>query len=103
MIMVMKFTRNLALSMVFSAFALGQQVNGPDYDSPTGGPPAKFFAAAASIPVAGLRAAAAKASKVPNLATYPVSLEKNAAKSTIHSDWLSFSEVGSFLCFSIDI
>lgn len=103
MIMAMKFTRNLALSMAFSAFALGQQVNGPDYDSPTGGPPAKFFAAAASIPVAGLRAAAAKASKVPNLATYPVSLEKNAAKSTIHSDWLSFSEVGSFLCFSIDI
>ncbi|PLN81936.1 Chitosanase-domain-containing protein [Aspergillus taichungensis] len=100
--MVMKFTRNLALSVAFSAFALGQQVNGPDYDSPTGGPPAKFFAAAASIPVAGLQTAAAKASKVPDLATYPVSLEKNAVKSTIHSDWLSFSE-GAALSWVADM
>lgn len=98
-----KFTKSVALSMAFSASVLGQKVNGPDYDSPTGGPPAKFFEAAATMPVAALQTAAAKAKKVPDLATYPVSLEKNAPKSTIHSDWLSFSEVGSSFWFSIDI
>ncbi|KAF7136954.1 hypothetical protein CNMCM5793_006658 [Aspergillus hiratsukae] len=44
------------------------------------------------MPVAALQAAAAKASQVPGLATYPVSQDPGAAKSTIHTDWASFSE-----------
>lgn len=78
---------------LFSSVALGQTVDGSDYDSPNGGPPASYFAAASTMPVAALQAAAAKATKVPSYATYPVSQDDNAKKSTIHSDWASFSQV----------
>ncbi|KAG2413844.1 hypothetical protein HFD88_003033 [Aspergillus terreus] len=77
---------------LFSSVALGQTVDGSDYDSPNGGPPASYFAAASTMPVAALQAAAAKATKVPSYATYPVSQDDDAKKSTIHSDWASFSQ-----------
>ncbi|EAU38426.1 predicted protein [Aspergillus terreus NIH2624] len=77
---------------LFSSVALGQTVDGSDYDSPNGGPPGSYFAAASTMPVAALQAAAAKATKVPSYATYPVSQDDNAKKSTIHSDWASFSQ-----------
>ena len=85
----------LAISLALCNSALGQVVNGADYDKPNGGPPASFFAAASTMPVAALQAAAAKASQVPSLATYPVSQDPGAAKSTIHTDWASFSEGAS--------
>jgi chitosanase len=62
------------------------------FNRPDWGPPAKWFAAAASQPVSAIQAAAAKASVVPKGATYPFSLE-STDKSTIHSDWASFKEV----------
>ncbi|KAH3201368.1 hypothetical protein KXV64_008612 [Aspergillus fumigatus] len=87
--------RQLAISLALCNSALAQVVNGADYNKPNGGPPASFFAAASTMPVAALQAAAAKATKVPSLATYPVSQDKGAAKSTIHTDWASFSEGAS--------
>lgn len=78
-----------------SASAVAQTVDGSKYNSPTGGPPSSYFAAASSIPVSAIQLAAAKASGVPSLATYPVNTDKNSPKSTIHNDWVKFSDVCS--------
>ncbi|KAB8070890.1 fungal chitosanase of glycosyl hydrolase group 75-domain-containing protein [Aspergillus leporis] len=71
------------------------------FNRPDWGPPAKWFAAAASQPVSAIQAAAAKASVVPKGATYPFSLE-STDKSTIHSDWASFKE-GAALSWVADM
>lgn len=88
---IKSFASRLALSLAICGTAMGQKVNGADYNKPDGGPPAKFFQASSSIPVAAIQAAAAKASKVPSHATYPIG--QGSTKSTIHSDWAGFSEV----------
>ncbi|KAJ5773064.1 hypothetical protein N7457_007960 [Penicillium paradoxum] len=77
--------------------ALAQTVDGSDYDSPNGGPPASWFTASSTIPVAALKSAAAKASSAASDATYPINFDKGAAKSTIHKDWSSFSEGAAFV------
>ncbi|KAE8375670.1 endo-chitosanase C [Aspergillus bertholletiae] len=91
---VKNFATRLALSLAVCGSAMGQKVNGADYNKPDGGPPAKFFQASSSIPVAAIQAAAAKASKVPSHATYPIG--QGSQKSTIHSDWAGFSEGAAF-------
>ncbi|GMF91582.1 unnamed protein product [Aspergillus oryzae] len=88
---IKSFASRLALSLAICGTAMGQKVNGADYNKPDGGPPAKFFQASSSIPVAAIQAAAAKASKVPSHATYPIG--QGSTKSTIHSDWAGFSEM----------
>ncbi|KAF5859842.1 hypothetical protein ETB97_002394 [Aspergillus alliaceus] len=85
------FASQLALSLALFGTAMGQKVEGPEYNKPNGGPPGKFFAASSSLPVAALQAAAAKASVVPSHATYPIG-EDSSIKSTIHTDWAKFSE-----------
>lgn len=92
--MAIKFSA-LAASLALAAPALAQSVNGADYNSPTGGPPASFFAAGSSIPVSALKSAAAKASVAARDSTYPVNGDGGAARVTIHSDWSGFSEVQS--------
>lgn len=82
----------LSLSL-FGTLSLSQSVNGADYDSPSAGPPASYFAAATSLPVAALSSAAAKASKVPSDATYAVNYDSDSPTATIHSDWAAFSSV----------
>ncbi|KAF9884410.1 hypothetical protein FE257_001810 [Aspergillus nanangensis] len=82
---------SLALAL-FGGVSLGQKVDGSEFDSPDGGPPGSYFAAASTMPVAALQAAAAKATEIPDLATYGISLDGGDEKSTIHSDWASFSE-----------
>ncbi|EIT79551.1 fungal chitosanase of glycosyl hydrolase group 75-domain-containing protein [Aspergillus flavus] len=91
---IKSFASRLALSLAICGTAMGQKVNGADYNKPDGGPPAKFFQASSSIPVAAIQAAAAKASKVPSHATYPIG--QGSTKSTIHSDWAGFSEGAAF-------
>lgn len=80
---------------------LAQQVDGSDYDRPAGGPPASYFTAATTIPVAALQTAAAKASRAALDATYPINFDRGAAKSTIYKDWSSFSAVRQTLSTSI--
>ncbi|PYH40795.1 glycoside hydrolase family 75 protein, partial [Aspergillus saccharolyticus JOP 1030-1] len=87
--MAIQSTLSLALLGLFPS-ATAQRVDGSKYNSPTGGPPASYFAAASSIPVAVIQSAAAKASSVPSLATYPINTDKNSPKSTIHDDWVKF-------------
>ncbi|EPS33771.1 putative chitosanase [Penicillium oxalicum 114-2] len=94
--MAIKFSA-LAASLALAAPALAQSVNGADYNSPTGGPPASFFAAGSSIPVSALKSAAAKASVAARDSTYPVNGDGGAARVTIHSDWSGFSEGAAFV------
>ena len=75
-----------------------QSVVGSKYNNPTAGPPASFFAATSTLPVAALQTAAAQASQAAVDATYPVTDGKNAAVVTIHQDWSQFSEVRFHLC-----
>ncbi|OGM48814.1 fungal chitosanase [Aspergillus bombycis] len=95
---IKNFASRLAVSLAVCGTAMGQQVNGADYNKPNGGPPAKFFQASSSIPVAAIQAAAAKASKVPSHATYPIG--QGSTKSTIHSDWANFAEASTGAAFS---
>ncbi|KAJ5087210.1 hypothetical protein N7456_010826 [Penicillium angulare] len=87
----------LAASFAIFGQTLSQSVDGSKYNNPTAGPPASYFAAATTIPVAALQTAAAKASKAAKDATYPVNGDSGAAKVTIHSDWSAFSTGAAFV------
>ena len=92
--LVKSTTSHLSFSLAVCSSIMGQKVKGPEYDSPNGGPPASFFAASSSLPVAGLEAAAAHASVVPEYANYPID-HGSSVISTIHSDWAKFTSVNS--------
>ncbi|KAK5798044.1 hypothetical protein VI817_004335 [Penicillium citrinum] len=72
-------------------------VDGSKYDNPTAGPPASYFAAATTVPVAALQSAAVKASTAAKDATYPINSDSGAKRVTIHSDWTNFSEGAAFV------
>ncbi|GAB1197267.1 hypothetical protein APSETT444_006560 [Aspergillus pseudonomiae] len=90
-----------ALYLMFGSFCLGKTADMSAFNNPSHGPPAADFAAADSLPVSVLQAAAAAASIVPKDATYPFSLG-SSEKSTIHSDWVSFKE-GAALSWVADM
>lgn len=79
--------------LVLASPGFSQVVDGPSYDNPTAGPPASYFAAATTVPVAALQSAAAKSSTAAKDATYPINSDNGAKRVTIHSDWTNFSEV----------
>ncbi|KAJ5666060.1 uncharacterized protein N7477_008508, partial [Penicillium maclennaniae] len=87
----------LVASLALLSPTFAQSVDGSKYNNPTAGPPASYFAAATSVPVAALKSAAAKASTAAKDATYPVNNDGGAAKVTIHSDWSKFSEGAAFV------
>jgi chitosanase len=91
--MVSKYSVPIAL-LAFLGTGFAQTVDGSKYNSPSAGPPASYFAAATTIPVAALQTAAAKASTAAQVATYPINGDSGAKKVTIHSDWSNFSDVG---------
>lgn len=76
--------------MTLGGSAWAQQVNGEDYDSPDGGPPADYFAADASLPVDKILSAVSKLSQVAD--SYPISTESDE-ESQIFSDWAAFDDV----------
>lgn len=79
--MLLKYSWILALLGTVAA----QSADGSEYNNPTAGPPASFFAAATSIPVAALHAAATKASVAAgSAATYAVNTDSNSPISIIH-------------------
>ncbi|GKZ24489.1 hypothetical protein AbraIFM66951_010713 [Aspergillus brasiliensis] len=98
--MAFKTTSLALLALAGSVHA--QSVDGDKFNSPTAGPPASYFAAATTLPVAALQSAAAKASSVPSKATYPVNTDKNSPKSTIHNDWVKFNQ-GAALSWVADM
>ncbi|CAI7644971.1 unnamed protein product [Penicillium glandicola] len=86
----------------FALFALfgtviAQTVVGSDFNNPSAGPPASYFAAAATIPVAAFKTAAAKASTAASDATYPINGNSGAQRVTIHKDWSTFREAAAFV------
>jgi chitosanase len=85
----------LALALTLYGTAMGQQVEGPEYNKPEG-TPGSFFTASGSIPVSAIQDAAAKSSVVPDLATYPIA-HGSSVMSTIHGDWAQFSSVSAHL------
>ncbi|RHZ43460.1 glycoside hydrolase family 75 protein [Aspergillus thermomutatus] len=78
---------HVAASLLLFTPVLGQTVVGSDYNKPSAGPPASFFAAATTMPVAALQSAAAKASAVPKSAKYPINFDSDSPTATIHADW----------------
>lgn len=89
----MAIKSSVLASLALFGSTLAQSVDGSQYNNPTAGPPASYFAAASTVPVAALQSAAAKASTAAKDATYPINGDSGAPKSTIHSDWTNFSEV----------
>jgi hypothetical protein len=91
---IMSFISSVQIALL-ALFGTGfaQTVDGSKYNNPTAGPPASYFAAATTIPVAALQSAAAKASTAAQDATYPINGDSGAKKVTIHGDWSNFSEV----------
>ncbi|KAE8140365.1 fungal chitosanase of glycosyl hydrolase group 75-domain-containing protein [Aspergillus pseudotamarii] len=87
--------------LTLGSFCLGNTADMSAFNSPGHGPPATDFAAADSLPISVLRAAATAASVVPEDATYPFSLGSSET-STIHSDWVSFKE-GAALSWVADM
>ncbi|KAJ5090156.1 hypothetical protein N7532_008840, partial [Penicillium argentinense] len=87
----------LVASLSLLGPALAQSVDGSQYNNPTAGPPASYFAAATTVPVAALQSAAAKASTAAKDATYPINSDSGAKRVTIHSDWSKFSEGAAFV------
>ncbi|KAJ5248759.1 hypothetical protein N7468_000210 [Penicillium chermesinum] len=86
-----------AFLALFVSQTAAQTVVGSKYNNPTAGPPASFFAATSTIPVAALQTAAAKATKAAKSATYAINNDGGAAKVTIHSDWSGFSSGAAFV------
>ncbi|GKZ68961.1 hypothetical protein AnigIFM60653_011609 [Aspergillus niger] len=99
--MAFKTTAGLAF-LALAGSVKAQSVDGSKYNSPSNGPPASYFAAATTLPVAALQSAAAKASSVPSKATYPVNTDDDSPKSTIHSDWVKFNQ-GAALSWVADM
>lgn len=86
-------TKLSVLQLAFLALggcALGQKVNGEDYNKPDGGPPADYFAADKSLSVDEILSAVSKLSKEAD--SYPIS-DGSDKQSKIYSDWASFDDV----------
>jgi hypothetical protein len=83
----------VSAALILCSVASGQTVDGSQYNKPSAGPPASFFAAATTLPVAAIKSAAAKATKVPKSATYVINNESDSPKATIHSDWANLNKV----------
>lgn len=87
--------RQLALAIGLLNPALGQTVVGSDYNDPSAGPPGSYFAAAITMPVAAVASVVAKASVVPQSATYRIYDDGDSPTATIHADFASLSTVGT--------
>jgi len=85
---------SLAASFAMLGLATSKRVVSSKYNNPTAGPPGNIFAATTTIPVAALASAAAKATKVPKSATYPINNGPHSPEATIHSDWVNLPKVG---------
>ncbi|EAW13238.1 glycoside hydrolase family 75 protein [Aspergillus clavatus NRRL 1] len=85
-----------AASLLLLTPALAQKVQGPEYNKPSAGPPASFFAAAPTMPVAALKSAVARASVVPKNAAYPVN-QDGGPTATIHADWASLPTAAAYV------
>jgi hypothetical protein len=89
------------LVVLFSTLlATGQKINGPEFNKPFGGPPASYFQAAATMPVAALQAAATSLSETPYNAVADYKLSSSSKHmSTIYGDWAGLDGVSHLFPF----
>ncbi|KAL4952722.1 fungal chitosanase [Aspergillus filifer] len=96
----------IILASFFAIVYLGtlgvsQVVNGPEFNHAHGGPPANYFTAAASMPVAALRSAASHLGGVSGDGAYLMNSE-SSSESAIYEDWASFSQ-GAAIVWTADM
>ncbi|KAL4882177.1 fungal chitosanase of glycosyl hydrolase group 75-domain-containing protein [Aspergillus karnatakaensis] len=88
-------------ALTLCASAASQTSKGTEFNKPHAGPPARYFQAASTVPVAALQASTEGLSKVPDRATYPIR-PGSKVTSTIYSDWAGFDE-GAAIVWTADM
>ncbi|CBF73882.1 uncharacterized protein ANIA_11051 [Aspergillus nidulans FGSC A4] len=99
----MSSNRYLHLITVLFLFAsvLCQDIDGSDDDFPNGGPPASYFRAAPTMPVAALQSAASRLGRTSHGGSFRVSSD-SGERSSIYSDWALFNE-GAAVVWTADM
>ncbi|KAL4929763.1 glycoside hydrolase family 75 protein [Aspergillus undulatus] len=92
--------RNL-VALLSCTSVLSQIIHGPNYNHPDGGPPAEFFTAAPTMPVAALESAAAQLSSVSADGRFLMNSD-SSTKSPIYEDWASLEE-GAAVVWTADM
>ncbi|RDW92923.1 glycoside hydrolase family 75 protein [Aspergillus mulundensis] len=91
--------RHLAAAF-FSASVLAQN-GGANFNRPNGGPPANYFKAAPTMPVAALQSAASGLSRTARGGSFRISSD-SSQRSPIYSDWASFND-GAAVVWTADM
>ncbi|KAL4993639.1 fungal chitosanase of glycosyl hydrolase group 75-domain-containing protein [Aspergillus recurvatus] len=91
----------LVAVLFFSAPVLCQNIDGSHDDYPNGGPPASYFSAAPTMPVAALQSAASRLGRTSREGSFRVSSD-SSERSSIYSDWASFNE-GAAVVWTADM
>ncbi|KAL2849754.1 fungal chitosanase of glycosyl hydrolase group 75-domain-containing protein [Aspergillus pseudodeflectus] len=101
--MALKGTLAVLLVLSSTLLATGQKISGPEFNKPFGGPPASYFQAAATMPVAALQTAATGLSETPGNAVADYKLSSSSKQiSTIYTDWAEF-DGGAALVWTADM
>ncbi|KAL5040949.1 fungal chitosanase of glycosyl hydrolase group 75-domain-containing protein [Aspergillus fruticulosus] len=87
--------------LFFSASVLCHNIHGSNDDYPNGGPPASYFRAAPTMPVAALQSAASRLGRTYRGSSFRVSSD-SSERSSIYSDWASFNE-GAAVVWTADM
>ncbi|KAL2788801.1 fungal chitosanase of glycosyl hydrolase group 75-domain-containing protein, partial [Aspergillus keveii] len=100
--MALKQALTVLVVLSSTLLATGQKINGPEFNRPFGGPPASYFQAAATMPVAALQTAATSLLTPYNaVADYKLS-SSSKQMSTIYTDWAGF-DGGAALVWTADM
>ncbi|KAL4736635.1 fungal chitosanase of glycosyl hydrolase group 75-domain-containing protein [Aspergillus similis] len=91
----------LAAILLLSASVLCQIIGGSNNEFPDGGPPASYFRAAPTMPVAALQSAALRLGRTSHEGSFRVSSD-SGERSSIYSDWASFNE-GAAVVWTADM
>ncbi|KAL4804976.1 fungal chitosanase of glycosyl hydrolase group 75-domain-containing protein [Aspergillus unguis] len=91
----------LALGTLLATPALSQVIDGAQYNHPNAGPPASFFSAAPTMPVAALQTAAEHLRSVPKHGAYQINFDSKH-KEAIKTDWAGFKE-GAAVVWTADM
>ncbi|KAL4940202.1 hypothetical protein BDV06DRAFT_230498 [Aspergillus oleicola] len=99
----MSFISHTRILVVLQLGRLGlsQIVNGPEYNHAHGGPPANYFTAAATMPVAALQSTASQLNGASGDGTYLMNSE-SSSETNIYQDWASFRE-GAAIVWTADM
>ncbi|KAL3450373.1 fungal chitosanase of glycosyl hydrolase group 75-domain-containing protein [Aspergillus insuetus] len=101
--MALKQALTVLIVLSSTHLATGQNINGPEFNKPLGGPPASYFQAAATMPVAALQTAATRLSETPYNAVADYKLSSSSRQmSTIYTDWAGF-DGGAALVWTADM